>query len=302
MGRFANWTRFLAAAAAAAGAATAASAQDDWSLGRNYLPATSRAKVADSYGGGTDEVSGNSLDDVAMKLVNPVSDLTDVSFRFDVDNGLGATDATRMTLFVEPVIPFEINDDWNLVTRTTLPIIQQEELFKGAGDNHGIGDLQQTFYFTPKTPNRNLIWGAGPMLSWPTASDDALGTQKYEFGPAAVALQQRDRFTYGVQFNHLWSLPDLGDSDRRGVSQTYFAPFGAFTTDQQLTILVNTETIYDWQIDRWTVPVNVVVSQLLELKGHPVNLFAGVRTYLDSPQGGPNWGVRFGVTFVLPKK
>jgi hypothetical protein len=302
MRQFAKWTGRLAAVAAAASVATAASAQEEWSLGDNFLPATSREKVAGTFGGGSFEDGGNDLHDTAMKLVNPVSDLFDVSFRFDVDRGLGSTDATRMTLFIEPVIPFEINNDWNLVTRTTLPIIQQEELFNGAGDNHGIGDVQQAFFITPKTPDKKLIWGAGPMISWPTASDDALGSQKYEFGPTAVALQQRDKLTYGIEMNHLWSLPTLGDNDRRGVSQTLFKPFGAYTTDRQLTILVNTESIYDWQIDRWTIPVNVVVSQLLELKGHPINLFAGVRSYLDSPEGGPNWGVRFGVTFVLPRK
>jgi hypothetical protein len=303
MQQFASRTIVLAVAAAAACAAATAQAQTDesWSLGGNYLPATSRAKVAGTFGGGSAEESSSNLAEIAKKLQNPVSDLEYVNFRFDIDAGLGSDDAIRRTLFIEPVLPFEINADWDLVMKTTLPVIWQDELVKGAGDNHGIGDIEQSFFFTPKAETAGWIWGAGPVISWPTASDDALGSQKYEFGPTAVALQQKEEWTYGVLMNHLWSVPSLGDSDRRGVNATLFQPFLAYTTDRQTTLSANTETIYDWEIDRWTIPVNFVVSQLLDVSGHPINLFAGLRTYLDSPSGGPNWGVRFGVTIVLPK-
>jgi len=316
-------SRLLAAAAAAAFVATAAQAQESWSLGQNFLPATTRAKVADSYGGGMAAGGGGmaaggggmaagggsmaedgmgGLHDTAMKLQNPISDLQYVNFRFDNDEGLGSTDASRRSLFIEPVLPFEVNSDWNLVVKTSLPIIWQDGLVKGAGDNHGIGDVEQSFFFTPKSQPEGWIWGAGPVLSWPTASDDALGSQKYEFGPTAVALQQKEAWTYGLLVNHLWSVPSLGDSDRRGVNATLFQPFGAYTMPNNLTFSVNMESIYDWEIDRWTVPLNLVVSQLLDVAGHPMNVFAGVRSYLESPSGGPNWGVRFGVTIVLPKK
>jgi hypothetical protein len=298
MSQTSNWACRLAVAAAAM-SATTVSAQESSSLGEEFLPAQLRAKLLQDSGGGA---GGSDLDATAMKLQNPIADILDVTLRFDVDTGLGETDATRTTLFIEPIIPFEVNPDWNLITKTTLPIIEQENLVPGAGDNHGIGDIEQSFFFTPKEMVKGWMWGAGPVISWPTASDDALGSQKYEFGPTAVAVQQRDAWTYGVLMNHLWSIPSLGDSDRRGVNATLFQPFGAYTTANHTTLAVNTETIYDWEIDRWTVPVNFVVSQLLDLQGHPVNLFAGLRTYLDSPSGGPNWGVRFGLTFVLPSK
>jgi len=296
----------VVALVASAGAATSAFAQESWTLGGNFLPASVRATNMGDFGGGLREADvaqepDDGAADLAMKLSNPVADLISVPFQFNVDHGLGSTDATRILLNLQPVIPFEVNHDWNLITRTILPIVQQDELVKGAGDNHGIGDVLQSFFLSPKEPMKGWIVGAGPVISWPTASDDALGSEKYGFGPTAVALKQQGGWTWGALVNHVWSLPSLGNNDRRGVSQTFLQPFAAFTTPRNTTLTVNMESIYDWQIDRWTIPLNAFVSQLLMVRGHPISVFAGVRSYLDVPQGGPNWGIRFGVTFLFPK-
>ena len=295
----------IAVLVATVGAATAARAQESWSLGENFLPASTTAEVLAAYGGGAaataPQESGDETAELAKKLNNPVADLISVPFQFNVDYGLGSTYATRMTLNIQPVIPFEINSDWNLITRTILPVITQDELVKGAGDNHGIGDVLQSFFLSPKEPMRGWIVGAGPAILWPTASDDALGSQKYGVGPTVVALKQQEGWTYGVLANHIWSVPSLGDNDRRGVNSTFLQPFGSFTTKTYTTFTVNTESTYNWEIDRWTVPVNFQVSQMLKAAGHPINVFAGLRTYLDSPQGGPNWGIRFGIIFLFPK-
>jgi hypothetical protein len=225
--------------------------------------------------------TGDEQADLAMKLQNPVADLISVPFQFNVDYGLGSDDATRLTLNIQPVIPFAINTEWNLITRTIFPIISQDELANGAGDNHGIGDILQSFFLSPKEEMKGWIVGAGPAISWPTASDDG--------------------WTYGMLFNHIWSVPSMGNSDRRGVNATFFQPFGSFTTKQYTTFTLNTESTYDWEIDRWTIPINAIVSQMLKVEGHPISVFAGLRSYLDSPKGGPNWGVRFGITFIFPK-
>jgi len=49
------------------------------------------------------------------------------------------------------------------------------------------------------------------------------------------------------------------------------------------------------------VPLNAIVSQLVKIGGAPVQFSLGARYYADKPSGGPDWGLRFAVTFLFPK-
>lgn len=112
-------------------------------------------------------------------------------------------------------------------------------------------------------------------------------------------LRQESGFTYGLLFNHIWSY--AGDDDRSYISSTFLQPFFSYTTKTYTTFGVNTESTYDWNSTRWTVPVNFTVSQLLKIKGQPISLQLGYRYYADSPDNGPEWGLRAGLTFLFPK-
>jgi hypothetical protein len=85
--------------------------------------------------------------------------------------------------------------------------------------------------------------GAGPVLLYPTATDDALGTEKFGLGPTAVLLKQEKGWTYGVPANHLWSV--AGEGDRADVNATFLQPFISFTTKKFTTFGLNTESTYD---------------------------------------------------------
>jgi hypothetical protein len=137
-------------------------------------------------------------------------------------------------------------------------------------------------------------------LLLPTATDDVLGSGKFGLGPTAVLLKQDGPWTYGILANHIWSV--AGDSDRADVSSTFLQPFLTYTTATKTTFGINTESTYDWEADEWTVPINVFVSQLLRIGGQPISLTLGGRYYAERPSGGPDWGLRFVVTFLFPKK
>jgi len=187
---------------------------------------------------------------------------------------------------------------WNLITRTIMPVIYAEEPVAGFGDRYGLGDIQQSFFFSPVEPVGGWFLGGGPVLLYPSATDSSLGGGKWGAGPTFVVLQQQKGFTYGALVNHVFSYAGWGDRD---VSTTFLQPFVSYTTKTQTTFGLNTESTYDWENSQWTVPINVTVSQLLKIGSQPVQLQIGGRYYAEKPDGGPDWGLRFGLTFLFPK-
>ena len=236
--------------------------------------------------------------DLAQKLSNPVADLISVPIQSNYDFGIGPGDGTRWTTNIQPVIPIGLNEDWNLISRTILPVIEQNGILPGgAADESGLGDVVQSFFFSPKSSDP--IWGVGPVFLIPTATDTILGTEKWGVGPTAVVLKQHGPWTYGALANHIWDV--AGDDSRGSVNATFLQPFVSFTTPQATTYSLNLENTYNWQNNEWNVPVNFVVSQLVKIGDQPVQFFAGARYNLESPIGGAEWGLRLGLTFLFPK-
>ena len=239
---------------------------------------------------------------LARELTNPVADLMTIPFQMNFDQDIGPADGGRRFLMnIQPVIPFHFNDDWNLITRTILPVIDQSDIFPGAGSQSGLGDLFLTTFFSPKPEGAGgLIWGVGPVFLLPTATDPLLGFEKWGTGGAAVALVQRGPWTYGGLVNHVWSF--AGESDREDISNTLAQPFVSYTWPSAWTLSVVSESNYNWEASEWSVPVNVGLSKLVFFGPLPVNFQAGIGYWLESPDRGAE-GVRFRfqATVVLPR-
>jgi hypothetical protein len=236
--------------------------------------------------------------ELAKKLQNPVASLISVPIQNNWDFGIGKADAMRYTANIQPVIPFSISKDWNLITRTIMPLIYAESPVAGGSDHSGLGDITQSFFLSPKEPVGGWILGAGPVGFYPTATETELGAGKWGAGPTVVALQQTHGFTYGILANHIWSVAGWGDQD---INVSYLQPFFSYTTKQFTTFSVNTESTYDWRDEQWTVPMNFMVQQLVKIGGQPIAFMAGYRYYAEKPDGGPDSGLRFAVTFLFPK-
>lgn len=240
-------------------------------------------------------------DDLAQQLANPVASLISVPFQLNYDRNLGASDdGSAWRLNVQPVVPFSLNDDWNLISRTILPIVSQRDVPFRGDDAFGLGDTVQSFFFSPKTPTEGgWILGVGPALLLPTATDDALGLDEWAIGPTAVALKQQGGWTFGTLANHLESF---AGSDRADVSATFIQPFVSFVTAGSTTYLVNTEATYDWNREEWSVPINFGVSQLITSGRTPVSIGANLRYWATAPDGQPSgWGIRLVYTLLFPK-
>lgn len=239
--------------------------------------------------------------DLAKKVQNPVANLVSVPVKLDWDTGIGPADAKRATYTVQPVIPISLNQDWNVISRTIVPaFINLQSPVAGGNEIDGMGDILQSFFFSPvATTSSGWIWGAGPAISIPSASSNALGSGKLSIGPTAVVLRQESGWTYGILANYLRSVS--GDGSRADVSSTFWQPFVAYTTSTYTAFGLNTESTYNFETRQWTVPFNLTVGQMLKVKGQIMQVILGYRYYATVPTGGPNHGFRLQINFLFPK-
>lgn len=251
---------------------------------------------------------GDEAQDTAKKLANPVADMISLPFQYNYDSDIGKYDKGDMhKVNIQPVIPFSLNEDWNLISRTILPAIWQDDIAfnpitnTGTGSQSGFGSIVQSLFFSPKAPTADgWIWGAGPVFLVPTATNDLLGGDQWGAGPTAVALKQDGHFTYGGLANHIWSFADDTNSK---ISSTFLQPFFAYITEEAITYGINTESTYNWETDDWSVPINVSVSKVTRIGNQLISLQAGVRYWAvtDADSSPEGWGARLGLTFIFPK-
>ena len=237
--------------------------------------------------------------ELAKKLANPISSMISVPLQLDYERGFFNTsdqESTMVSLTFQPVVPFSISEDWNVISRTIVPIIRTDDLPPGSGINGGVGDIIQSFFFSPKAPTEEgWIWGVGPAFLIPSGSD--LSAETWGVGPTAVGLKQDGPLTYGLLTNHIWSTGGKED-----ISTTFIQPFFGYTTHGGMTPTLMSESTYDWKSDEWTIPLVFEVTQVGKIGDQFISYGAGVKYYAKSPDSGPQgWSARFIFTWMFPK-
>ena len=240
--------------------------------------------------------------ELAKKLANPVASLISVPLQYNYDEYGGANDGAAVSrLTLQPVIPFSLNEDWNLITRTIIPLVDQQDFPVSAMNESGLGDITTSLFFSPKSPTAGgWIWGAGPVLLLPTATESVLGTEKWGIGPTGVALKQTGPWTVGLLANHIWSV--AGDDNRGDISATFLQPFFSYTTQTHTTIGAYTESTYDWKGKQWQVPLIVQAAQLFKIGSQILQFAVAAKYWAEAPDNGPEgWGLRLQLTLLFPK-
>ena len=237
---------------------------------------------------------------LAKQLSNPVSSLVSVPFQFNWEEKVGPAEQTRFVLNVQPVMPFALNKDWNLIARVIAPFISQPPLFDGGSPASGVGDLLTSFFFSPA--HSGLIWGVGPVISLPSTTIPTLGTEKWSAGPTLVALKQTGRWTCGALWNQVWSF--AGNPNRDDVNQMFLQPFVSYQATKTVTLTLQSESSANWEADddRWTVPINVVVGKLATFGAFPASYQFGFGGFVAHPEAGPSWKIRAAIVLLLPRR
>jgi hypothetical protein len=240
---------------------------------------------------------------LAREAKNPLANLINVQFIYDAGLNVGPENKTQDTLTIQPVIPFALNADWSVITRTVLPLISQPALAPGATPANGAGDTQFSAFLSPARTGR-LVWGVGPVFLIPSASNDALGQGKWGAGPTAAAQWSGDTWTFGALINNIWSF--AGSGSRPAVSQMQLQPEVNYNfKDNPNRYLSFSPTITaNWQAsgsERWTVPISLGLGQLVKLGRQSVNLQATAYYNVVAPPGAANWTLELLVQLLFPQ-
>jgi hypothetical protein len=231
---------------------------------------------------------------------NPVANLISVPFQNNFNFNTGPERVTQWICNFQPVVPIKLNDDWNLITRTIVPIINQPSLAHGVSSAFGLGDINPTLFLSPGKPGK-LIYGFGPTFTLPTATDSVLGSGKWSAGPAAVVLMMEGPWVFGALANNQWSYAGWGPHSVNGMLVQPFINYNLdkgwyFTTSPIITANWNAE-----KSDVWTVPLGAGAGRIFRIGKLPVNAQLAAYDNVHTPVNGPDWQLRFQFQFLFPK-
>jgi len=272
-------------------------------LSVSILPAQgqSTSDAQQKAAGGTDSGEESQAEALQKAVQNPVASLISVPLQNNTNFGIGPYNRTQDVLNIQPVIPVRVAENWNLITRIIQPIVWQPYPNQTTGGEYGLGDMNPSFFLSPAKPGK-LIWGGGPALVIPTATNDILGQGKLSLGPSVVLLAQPPHWTLGALINNVWSV--AGSSSRPPVNQMllqYFINYnmkhGWYTTIQPIITA-------DWRASNgnvWTVPFGGGIGRIMKLGFQPVNLQAQFYGNAVYPKGTSPWSMRLQIAFLFPK-
>jgi hypothetical protein len=236
---------------------------------------------------------------LAKAAQNPIAKMISVPFQNNFYFGLGPNHVTEWDLNVEPVIPFSLNDNWNLITRTIIPIINLPSPARGVPSAFGLGDINPQFYFSPAKPGK-LIWGVGPTFTFPTATSAVLGSGEYSAGPAVVLLTVQGHWLYGVLANNQWSYAGWRNQNVNALLVqpfiNYNMPHGWYITTSPI-ITANWEASSD---NVWTVPVGGGIGKIFKIGKQPFNAQIQAFDNVQKPDNGSDWQLRFQIQLLFP--
>ncbi len=251
--------------------------------------------------------------DLAKQAQNPVANLISLPFQNNTNMGIGTDeDEVQNVLNIQPVIPLSLNDDWNVITRTIVPLITQPDTYTlGDGSVTGLGDITFTAFLSP-ADSRTFTWGVGPILLFPSATDgplggtseyggESLGSDKWGAGLSAVGLMMPGNWVLGSLFSNVWSFAGSGERDINLFTWQYFInynlPKGWYLTSAPI-ITANWEADSD---NAWTIPFGGGVGKLFSIGAQPINGQLAAYYNVEKPEFGPDWQVRFQIQFLFPK-
>jgi hypothetical protein len=263
-------------------------------VGLPALPASGEPKKGD----GIIEAGEDETEELARAAQNPVASMISLPFQNNTNFNFGPREKTQNILNIQPVWPFSLTEDWNLITRTIVPIISQPAFTSSQDRENGLGDTVFTAFFSPKDSG-DWIWGAGPVLLLPTSTDDRLGAGEWGAGPSAVVLTMPGKWVIGSLFSNVWSFTD--DKD---VNLFTWQPFANYNLDDGWYLTSSPLITANWEADSddtWTVPFGGGIGKVFRIGNQPMNVSAASYYNAVKPDFGADWQMRLQIQFLFPK-
>ena len=244
-----------------------------------------------------------SPEELAKLAQNPVGNLISVPFQNNTNLNYGPEEKTQNILNIQPVVPISVDPNWNVITRTILPVISMPELGPNVGSQQGIGDTTFTAFLSPANPG-HWIWGAGPVVQVPTHNSKELGNDNWGMGPSFVVLhlEHGDPWVYGVLMNNVWSLSK--DKEGGSFNDGLMQPFVNYNFSGGLYLTSSPIMTVDWKArssDQWTVPIGGGVGKIFHLGKLPVNSQIAAYYNVEKPEFGADWQIRAQIQLMFPK-
>ena len=240
--------------------------------------------------------------DLAKQSQNPVANLISVPFQNNINFGLGPHDRTQNLLLIEPVIPIRLTDNWNLISRTIIPVLYHPDVQSSSGGEFGLSDINESLFFCASKPGK-IVWGLGPSVQFPTATDNVLGTGKWAAGPTATLLTMHGHWVWGVLVNNLWSF--AGDNDRKDINFMALKYFVNYNFSHGWHLTSSPTITANWKADndnRWTIPLGGGGGKVFHVGKQAMNFQTQAFYNVERPAGGPDWTLRIQLTFLFPGK
>ena len=227
---------------------------------------------------------------------NPVGNITAFPFQNNFNYGYGPYTRLQYNLNVQPVFPIMLSQNLNLVARTIMPVVNQPSAQPpsvcaspfGCPSTFGLSDIQEQLFFAPKTKPGQLIWGAGPIFQFPTATPNTIGSGKWSAGPDLVLLVTPGKWVIGVLFTQLWSFAGL--ANRSNVDSFLTQPFVNYNLKGGWAISSAPIITADWTLagNKWAVTLGGGVSKTFkdgnQLMQFGVQYYTSVTRPLFAPQ------------------
>lgn len=244
---------------------------------------------------GADKTHSNT--ELAKAAQNPLASMISLPFQNNTNFGYGDDD-TQNTMNIQPVWPFKLNENWNLVTRTIIPVVSNPALTPSDDRTNGLGDTSFTGWISPSVPSK-LLWGLGPSVTIPTSTDDDLGAGEWAVGPSVVLLSMPGNWVVGSLISNVWGVS--GDED---INFFTWQPIVNYNLSEGWYLAFVPIVTADWEADsdqRWTVPVGGGVGKIFRIGKQPINMSTHVYYNAIKPDVVGDWSLRIQFQLMFPK-
>jgi hypothetical protein len=235
--------------------------------------------------------------ELARSAQNPIASMISLPLQNNTNFDFGPREKTQNVLNVQPVIPFSVSENWNLITRTIVPVVSQPGFVPGQNRENGLGNTLFSSFFSPKDSGK-WIWGVGTALQLPTSTDDQIAPDEWAAGPSLVVLTMPGKWVMGGLISNIWDI-----SADESINFSTLQPFLNYNFDGGWYLTSSPVITANWKADdEWTVPVGGGFGRVFRVGKQAMNAQVQAFYNVEKPDDiGPEWTARLQLQFLFPK-